>query len=75
MLAHPALYAHPAPARADHRRRRLRHAARGAEAPGIERVVQCDIDEAVTRAAVRQFFPRLTEANDDPRANWCSRTA
>lgn len=68
MLAHPALYAHPAPERVliigggdcGTLREVLKH-------KGIQRVVQCDIDEAVTRAAV-QFFPVLTEANADPRA-------
>lgn len=35
--------------------------------PGIESVVQVDIDAGVTRAAER-YFPELTEANDDPRA-------
>lgn len=33
----------------------------------VERVVQVDIDEAVTRAA-QQYFPELCSANDDPRA-------
>lgn len=68
MLAHPALYAHPAPKRVliigggdcGTLREVLKH-------PGVERVVQCDIDEAVTRAAVL-YFPVLTEANADPRA-------
>jgi spermidine synthase len=35
--------------------------------PEIERAVQIDIDEAVTRAA-REHFPELCESNDDPRA-------
>ncbi|PWV64882.1 polyamine aminopropyltransferase [Plasticicumulans acidivorans] len=68
MLAHPALYAHPQPRRVliigggdcGTLHEVLKH-------PGVERVVQCDIDEAVTRAAV-QFFPALTESNADARA-------
>ncbi len=68
MLAHPALFTHPAPKRVliigggdcGTLREVLKH-------PGVERVVQCDIDAAVTRAAVK-FFPVLTESNADPRA-------
>lgn len=68
MLAHPALYTHPAPRRAGivgggdcgTLREVLRH-------PEIESAVQIEIDERVTRVAER-FFPELTESNDDPRA-------
>jgi len=35
--------------------------------PGVEQVVQVDIDEVVTRAA-EQYFPELCESNQDPRA-------
>ncbi len=68
MLSHPALYAHPAPRRVvivgggdcGTLREVLRH-------PEVERVVQVEIDERVTRLAER-YFPELTEANGDPRA-------
>ncbi len=35
--------------------------------PGIERVVQCDIDERVTRVC-EKFFPWVKETSSDPRA-------
>ena len=68
MMAHPALFTHPDPARVviigggdcGTLREVLRH-------PGVERVTQVEIDERVTRVA-EQWFPELTEANDDPRA-------
>ncbi|WP_440996327.1 polyamine aminopropyltransferase [Arhodomonas sp. SL1] len=68
MMSHPALFTHPEPRRVliigggdcGTLREVLRH-------PAVEQAVQVDIDEAVTRAAER-FFPELTEANDDRRA-------
>lgn len=68
MLAHPALYSHPAPKRVviigggdcGTLREVLKH-------PEVESVVQIDIDERVTRVA-EQYFPALCERNDDPRA-------
>lgn len=68
MIAHPALFTHPAPKRVviigggdcGTLKEVLRH-------PGVEKVTQIDIDEEVTKAAER-FFPALVEANDDPRA-------
>ena len=35
--------------------------------PGVEKAVQCDIDEQVTRMA-EKYFPELCESNGDPRA-------
>jgi spermidine synthase len=35
--------------------------------PGVQKAVQCDIDEQVTRMSER-YFPELCERNDDPRA-------
>ncbi len=35
--------------------------------PGVQRAVQCDIDEQVTRMA-EKYFPELCESNNDPRA-------
>jgi spermidine synthase len=68
MLAHPAVLTHPRPRRVciigggdcGTLREVLRHQE-------VEAVTQIDIDERVTRLAER-FFPELTEANDDPRA-------
>ncbi|HXH02075.1 MAG TPA: polyamine aminopropyltransferase [Candidatus Competibacteraceae bacterium] len=68
MMSHPALFTHPAPKRVliigggdcGTLREVLKH-------PGVEEVTQVDIDETVTRAAI-QFFPKLVESNDDPRA-------
>ncbi len=68
MIAHPALFTHPAPKRVviigggdcGTLKEVLRH-------PGVEKVTQIDIDEEVTKASER-FFPALVEANDDPRA-------
>ncbi|MCZ6536888.1 MAG: polyamine aminopropyltransferase [Gammaproteobacteria bacterium] len=68
MMSHPPVMTHPAPRRVaivgggdcGTLREVLRH-------PAIEKVFQIEIDEAVTRAAER-YFPELTEANDDPRA-------
>lgn len=69
MLAHPVLLTHPAPKRVciigggdcGTLREVLKH-------DSVERAVQIDIDERVTRVA-EQFFPELTASNDDPRAN------
>ena len=68
MMSHPALFTHADPRRVciigggdcGTLREVLRH-------PGVESVVQIDIDEGVTRAA-ECFFPELTTANRDPRA-------
>ena len=68
MMSHPPIMTHPDPRRVaivgggdcGTLREVLRH-------PAIEKVVQIEIDEAVTRAA-EKYFPELTEANDDPRA-------
>ena len=35
--------------------------------PGVQKAVQCDIDEQVTRMA-EKYFPELCETNHDPRA-------
>lgn len=68
MMSHPILYTHPAPKRVliigggdcGTLREVLRH-------PEVESVVQVDIDEEVTNAALK-YFPELCESNDDPRA-------
>lgn len=68
MMAHPALFTHPAPRRVciigggdcGTLREVLKHQA-------VESAVQIDIDEQVTRLAER-YFPELTASNDDPRA-------
>jgi spermidine synthase len=68
MMSHPALFTHAAPKRVviigggdcGTLREVLRH-------PGVERAVQCDIDEQVTRMA-EKHFPELCESNGDPRA-------
>lgn len=69
MMAHPALFTH-AGARAvliigggdcGTLQEVLRH-------PDVERVVQVEIDERVTRIA-EQFFPELTAMNGDPRCD------
>ncbi|MEA5444930.1 polyamine aminopropyltransferase [Gammaproteobacteria bacterium AB-CW1] len=68
MMSHPVLFTHPNPRRVviigggdcGTLREVLRH-------PGVEEVVQVDIDERVTRLS-EQYFPELCEANDDPRA-------
>ncbi|MCF1184330.1 polyamine aminopropyltransferase [Marichromatium gracile] len=68
MMSHPALFTHAAPRRVciigggdcGTLREVLRH-------DGVESAVQIDIDERVTRLAER-YFPELTEANADPRA-------
>lgn len=68
MMAHPALFTHPGPKRVlivgggdcGTLREVLKH-------PGIETVIQVDIDEEVTRAAER-YFPELCVSNHNPRA-------
>ncbi len=68
MMSHPVLFTHPNPKRVliigggdcGTLREVLRH-------PGVEKVQQVDIDEAVTRAA-EKYFPELCESNGDPRA-------
>jgi len=68
MLAHPALFAHPAPRRVliigggacGTLREVLKH-------KGVESVLQVELDERVTRLA-ELHFPELCEANGDPRA-------
>jgi spermidine synthase len=68
MMAHAPLYTHRDPkdvviiggGDCGTLREVLRHA-------GVQRAVQCDIDEQVTVMA-RRYFPELCESNDDPRA-------
>ena len=68
MISHPVLFTHPNPKRVviigggdcGTLREVLKH-------PGVEKAVQCDIDEQVTRMA-EKYFPELCESNDDPRA-------
>lgn len=68
MMAHAPIYTHPAPKNiviigggdCGTLRECLKHA-------DVESVVQCDIDEQVTRMA-EKYFPELCESNADPRA-------
>jgi spermidine synthase len=68
MMSHPALFTHPDPRHVvvigggdcGTLREVLKH-------PGVERAVQCDIDEQVTRMA-EKWFPELCDSNDDARA-------
>ena len=68
MMSHPALFTHAAPKNVviigggdcGTLREVLKH-------PGVEKAVQCDIDEQVTRMA-EKWFPELCESNNDPRA-------
>jgi len=68
MMSHPVLFTHAAPRRVaiigggdcGTLREVLKH-------PEVERAVQIDIDEGVTRAA-EVHFPELCASNDDPRA-------
>lgn len=68
MMSHPVLFTHPEPKNVwiigggdcGTLKEVLKH-------PAIERVVQIDIDERVTRLA-EIYFPELCESNDDPRA-------
>lgn len=68
MMSHAPIYTHSAPKNiviigggdCGTLRECLKHA-------DVETVVQCDIDEQVTRMA-EKYFPELCESNDDPRA-------
>lgn len=68
MMAHPALFNHPNPRRVaiigggdcGTLKEVLKHDC-------VEQVTQIDIDERVTRVS-EQYFPDLTEAQNDPRA-------
>ncbi|MGY1459376.1 MULTISPECIES: polyamine aminopropyltransferase [unclassified Luteimonas] len=68
MMTHPALFTHIDPKQVviigggdcGTLREVLKH-------PGVEKAVQCDIDEQVTRMA-EKYFPELCESNGDPRA-------
>ncbi len=68
MMSHPALFTHADPRNVviigggdcGTLREVLKH-------DGVERAVQCDIDEQVTRMAGK-WFPELCDANADPRA-------
>lgn len=68
MMSHAAIYTHPAPKNiviigggdCGTLRECLKH-------PEVASVVQCDIDEQVTRMA-EKYFPELCESNGDPRA-------
>ncbi|HEB87230.1 MAG TPA: polyamine aminopropyltransferase [Gammaproteobacteria bacterium] len=68
MMAHPALFTHPAPRRVliigggdcGTLREVLKH-------PEIKQAWQVDIDERVTRLS-EKYFPELCESNQDPRA-------
>ncbi|WP_198244289.1 polyamine aminopropyltransferase [methane-oxidizing endosymbiont of Gigantopelta aegis] len=68
MMSHTALFTHPDPKNVwiigggdcGTLKEVLKH-------PGVERVIQIDIDERVTRLS-EQYFPALCESNHDPRA-------
>jgi len=68
MMSHPVLFTHPDPKKVwiigggdcGTLREVLKH-------PGIEQIIQIDIDERVTRLS-EQYFPALCESNNDPRA-------
>lgn len=68
MMSHPVLFTHTSPKRVviigggdcGTLREVLKHRE-------VESVVQCDIDERVTRLA-EQYFPELCDSNADPRA-------
>lgn len=69
MISHPVLFTHPNPKNVliigggdcGTLREVLKH-------PGVEKAVQIDIDERVTRLA-EIYFPELCESNNDPRAD------
>lgn len=69
MMSHSVLFTHPDPKRVwiigggdcGTLKEVLKH-------PSVERVVQIDIDERVTRLA-EKYFPELCESNNDPRAD------
>ncbi len=68
MMSHPALFTHPDPRQVviigggdcGTLREVLKH-------PGVNKAVQCDIDEQVTRMS-EKHFPELCDSNDDARA-------
>lgn len=68
MMSHPALFTHPDPKQVviigggdcGTLREVLKHER-------VQRAVQCDIDEQVTRMS-EKYFPELCASNDDPRA-------
>ena len=68
MMSHPVMFTHANPKQVviigggdcGTLREVLKH-------KNVERAVQCDIDEHVTRMA-QKYFPELCESNDDPRA-------
>ncbi len=68
MMAHPALYSHPAPEQVviigggdcGTLREVLKH-------PEVKAVKQIDIDQVVTEMSLK-YFPELCESNQDPRA-------
>ena len=68
MMSHPVLFTHPEPKKVwiigggdcGTLKEVLKH-------PGVEEVIQIDIDERVTRLS-EQYFPALCESNSDPRA-------
>ncbi len=69
MLSHPVLFSHPNPKKVwiigggdcGTLHEVLKH-------PGVEQVIQIEIDERVTRLA-EQYFPELCASNNDPRAD------
>ncbi|MDT8405794.1 MAG: polyamine aminopropyltransferase [Methylococcales bacterium] len=69
MLSHPVLFSHPNPKKVwiigggdcGTLHEVLKH-------PGVEQVIQIEIDERVTRLA-EQYFPELCASNHDPRAD------
>jgi len=69
MMSHPVMFTHPNPKRVwiigggdcGTLREILKH-------PGVEKAVQIDIDERVTRLS-EIYFPELCESNNDPRAD------
>ncbi len=70
MLAHPALFSHPAPENVviigggdcGTLQETLKHSC-------VKQVFQIEIDEQVTRAA-EKYFPELCKSNNDPRAQF-----
>ncbi len=68
MMSHPALFTHANPQHVviigggdcGTLREVLKH-------PGVQKAVQCDIDEQVTRMS-EKWFPELCDSNHDPRA-------
>jgi spermidine synthase len=70
MMSHPALFTHPDPKRVviigggdcGTLREVLKH-------PGVQQVLQVEIDERVTRLS-EEYFPELCESNNDARAGF-----